>query len=61
MAATRLAARETRAPAQVRERGAGWWRRAYLLDLGLLALALVATAALTNVYWQDVAHDIGVY
>ncbi len=61
MAATRLAARETRAPAPVRERGAGWWRRAYLLDLGLLALALVATAALTNVYWQDVAHDIGVY
>jgi hypothetical protein len=45
----------------VRERGAGWWRRAYLLDLGLLALALVATAALTNVYWQDVAHDIGIY
>jgi len=60
MAATRLAARETRAPAPVRERGGGWWRRAYLLDLGLLALALVATAALTNVYWQDVAHDIGV-
>jgi Glycosyltransferase family 87 len=61
MAATRLAARETRAPTAVRERGAGWWRRAYLLDLGLLALALVATAALTNVYWQDVAHDIGIY
>jgi hypothetical protein len=52
MAATRLAACETRAPAPalVRGRGAGWWRRAYLLDLGLLALALAATAALTNVY-----------